>query len=252
MPIPESLRCGICGDVFSDPVSACDGMAYDRHCIEAWFANGHKVSPVSRQEMETTEVRPNRALQAAVDDYLRLREKAEREKKQWVEFVGEMQGRMARKLMHKKQQVSELKSALNASGRSPSLSRQPSGSLGGMRRSATANGDLSAAAEVAERQQGGGAAIPRSSFSSGAIGPPMHSFTSTGSGVSSLGLEGHHMEPNEDRSHCDGIQAFAAGPAPRHTRSMAMASEGDRHIGLLGRLKAGAWKGSPKPNRMAV
>lgn len=111
-PLPASMKCALCGGILSDPVSTCDGAAYDRRCIETWFAGGNRSSPTTREPLESLELRPNPALQAAVADYLQLHELSERERKQWVDFVGELQSRMARKLERKTQQVLALRSTL--------------------------------------------------------------------------------------------------------------------------------------------
>lgn len=238
-PIPESLKCAICGQVFSDPVSVCDGTAYDRACIQSWFAAGNRVSPVTRQELETQEVRPNRALQAAVEDYFRLRETAEKEQKQWVEFVGELQHRMMRRLDQKSQQVNTLKAKLLNSRPASSMP----GGQGPIRRVQTAHGDLASStgdlstpsvARLARRVQ--------------TVHANLSSATDRFGSLASQPSTGESSEQRSDPS-LPGPQsspvmaaAYGAGPAPRQLSASPPADDGHRPVTLLGRLKPISWK----------
>jgi len=220
-PIPESLKCGICGEVFTDPVLTCDGAAYDRRCIEAWFAGGQRVSPKTRQELECLEVRANPALQAAVDDYLRLRDIADKEQKQWVEFVGELQGRMVRKLDQKNQQVHALRSALVATRRHQSIGGVP--------------GQM---APPTPRQEKSGMRPSPSQ-------PKLWDTPETRS-VSGSTEEDKLSDPSDQPSVPSPVVplAFAPGPAPRSTSASRRSSSTSGQMKtLLGRLKAGSWKG---------
>ena len=49
---------------------AADGYSYEKEAILKWFALGRKTSPVTNMALDCTEVFPNRAMKAAMDDFL--------------------------------------------------------------------------------------------------------------------------------------------------------------------------------------
>jgi hypothetical protein len=60
--------CPITHELMTDPVIDPDGNSYERHAIEDWLQqNG--TSPMTRVNLLATDLRPNRALKAAIDEY---------------------------------------------------------------------------------------------------------------------------------------------------------------------------------------
>lgn len=225
-----------------DPVTLCDGDAYDRRCIVDHFQRGNTVSPVTRKELETTETRPNFALQAAVDDYFRLRDVAEREQKQWVEFVSEMQSRMFRKLDRKNQEVKVLKSALLSSRQSQPLPEQldqVGEEARRNRRGSTSHSDLASTSDHVAQQSDANCNASTSSGGSGSSKKSNHASNSP-DGMASPPAE--EQSCNEDKSLPQG-PAFGAGPAPRSNRERNARVDGQKPVGLLGRLNFGSRRG---------
>ena len=61
LPIPESFRCPISGDLMVDPVVDREGNTYDRASIQEWLAR-NPTSPMTRTPMTKEDLKPNRAL----------------------------------------------------------------------------------------------------------------------------------------------------------------------------------------------
>lgn len=69
---PPHLECPIGNSLLVDPVFTADGITYSRHNIEAWFAMGNATSPVTRVQLASTALIPNRVAQDAVEVWCRL------------------------------------------------------------------------------------------------------------------------------------------------------------------------------------
>lgn len=68
--VPESLICPITQEIFVHPVLAEDGYTYEKDAITQWIEqNG--TSPVTRERLSLTRLRPNRAISDAVDEFRR-------------------------------------------------------------------------------------------------------------------------------------------------------------------------------------
>ena len=67
--IPESLKCPITFELMTDPVIGSDGQTYERSAIEQWFATGKATSPITREAMSASSLRPNRAIRVAIEEY---------------------------------------------------------------------------------------------------------------------------------------------------------------------------------------
>lgn len=52
----------------NDPVIDPDGNSYERRAIEGWLRQ-HNTSPITRSPLSINDLRPNRALQAAIEEY---------------------------------------------------------------------------------------------------------------------------------------------------------------------------------------
>jgi hypothetical protein len=60
--------CAITHELMLDPVIDPDGNSYERRAIESWLQqNG--TSPITRSPLSTNDLRPNRALKQAIDEY---------------------------------------------------------------------------------------------------------------------------------------------------------------------------------------
>ncbi|CAF1014129.1 unnamed protein product [Rotaria sordida] len=64
----ETFICPITHELMRDPVIDPDGNSYERQAIEGWLRqNG--TSPITRTPLSASDLRPNRALKAAIDEY---------------------------------------------------------------------------------------------------------------------------------------------------------------------------------------
>jgi hypothetical protein len=66
---PEEFLCPITGDIMKDPVSDNQGISYERKEIEEWLKRGNTTSPVSRQPLQLSDLRPNIALRKLIEDW---------------------------------------------------------------------------------------------------------------------------------------------------------------------------------------
>ncbi|CAF0788659.1 unnamed protein product [Adineta steineri] len=64
----ETFLCPITHELMVDPVIDPDGNSYERHAIEDWLRQNN-TSPITRAHLPATELRPNRALKLAIDEY---------------------------------------------------------------------------------------------------------------------------------------------------------------------------------------
>jgi len=72
---PEDFICPITQDLMGDPVIAEDGHTYERKNITEWLAkNG--TSPITRQQMSTHIIIPNRNLKSQIDQFLENKKSA--------------------------------------------------------------------------------------------------------------------------------------------------------------------------------
>jgi hypothetical protein len=53
-------------EVMRDPVITADGQTYERMEIEKWFALGNRTSPLTGEELPSTNLLPNIALRKAI------------------------------------------------------------------------------------------------------------------------------------------------------------------------------------------
>ena len=67
---PEDHCCPICGsgEPMSDPVTAADGMTYERAAIEQWLRSSNK-SPSTGAELSHKRLNPNQALKSIIRDW---------------------------------------------------------------------------------------------------------------------------------------------------------------------------------------
>lgn len=66
----ETFICPITHELMNDPVIDPDGNSYERQAIVDWL-RGQNTSPITRNPLSVGDLRPNRALQAAINEYRR-------------------------------------------------------------------------------------------------------------------------------------------------------------------------------------
>ena len=65
----NSLKCPITYELFRDPVIGTDGHTYERENITVWIQN-HATSPITREPMQVSSLRPNYIVKKMVDDFI--------------------------------------------------------------------------------------------------------------------------------------------------------------------------------------
>jgi len=68
---PAEHECPLTCERMLDPVLAADGMTYERTAIMEWFFKGHLTSPMTRRDLASDELTPNRALKTLIRDWLK-------------------------------------------------------------------------------------------------------------------------------------------------------------------------------------
>merc|ERR1740122_835876 len=63
----------------SDPVQTLDGQVYERENIEAWFALGHRTSPLTNSTLSSLTLTPVPVLRRAKEEFLSSQTAAVRE-----------------------------------------------------------------------------------------------------------------------------------------------------------------------------
>jgi serine/threonine protein kinase len=69
--LPDSLKCPITYELFRDPVIGADGHTYERENITAWIQK-HSTSPMTREPMDVSSLRPNYTVKKMVEDFVSL------------------------------------------------------------------------------------------------------------------------------------------------------------------------------------
>ena len=62
----DSFQCPLTMEVMTDPVITADGQTYERTEIEKWFALGNRTSPLTGEELPSTNLLPNIALRTVI------------------------------------------------------------------------------------------------------------------------------------------------------------------------------------------
>jgi hypothetical protein len=60
------IECPLTMEVMRDPVMTADGQTYERTEIEKWFALGKRTSPLTGEELPSTNLLPNIALRQVI------------------------------------------------------------------------------------------------------------------------------------------------------------------------------------------
>jgi len=64
--LPREFFCPITWDVMTDPVVAVDGHTYELEAILQWLNQGHKTSPMTKEQLQSFLLVPNRSLRAQI------------------------------------------------------------------------------------------------------------------------------------------------------------------------------------------
>jgi serine/threonine protein kinase len=67
----DSLKCPITFELFRDPVIGSDGHTYERENITMWIQK-HATSPITREPMNLSSLRPNYIVRKMVEDFVTL------------------------------------------------------------------------------------------------------------------------------------------------------------------------------------
>ena len=70
--IPQEFICPITMDIMKDPVSGNQGEVFERSAITEWVTE-HKCSPITRQPLELSDLRPNLPLRSIIEDITKQR-----------------------------------------------------------------------------------------------------------------------------------------------------------------------------------
>lgn len=71
-PVPDEFLCPISRHLMIDPVVLSSGMTYEREAIQQWIMTSSSC-PLTRKNVEFTQLRPNTALKTAIDAWLEQR-----------------------------------------------------------------------------------------------------------------------------------------------------------------------------------
>ena len=71
--IPPQFLCPITNELMQDPVTTCDGHAFERLAIERWLRS-HRTSPMTGMPLETTTLTPAIALRQLIEGEMRRSE----------------------------------------------------------------------------------------------------------------------------------------------------------------------------------
>merc|ERR1740121_2756454 len=86
-PVPACFLCPISQQIMEDPVTAADGVTYEREHIAALIEQGIHDSPTTREKLSSLELRANGQLRAALAGYLDLRRGVEN---QWQDLESDI------------------------------------------------------------------------------------------------------------------------------------------------------------------
>lgn len=57
-------------EIITDPHIAADGFTYEAEAIKGWMDGGHDTSPMTNLKLANCDLIPNRALRAAIQEWL--------------------------------------------------------------------------------------------------------------------------------------------------------------------------------------
>lgn len=68
--IPDEYLCPITRELMQWPVTCSDGCTYERQAITEWFLSGRYTSPMTNEDLPTTDFVLNRKLRHAIHEFL--------------------------------------------------------------------------------------------------------------------------------------------------------------------------------------
>lgn len=71
LSIPFTFLDPITRRLLKDPVITVDGQCYENRTIEAWFAQGHRTSPLTMLPLYSTTLIPNSDLKQAINNFFK-------------------------------------------------------------------------------------------------------------------------------------------------------------------------------------
>jgi len=66
---PKEFICPITEELMKNPVKTVNGYSYEREAIEKWFAMGHFTSPLTGEDLPSTDLVPNQTLKKLIIQY---------------------------------------------------------------------------------------------------------------------------------------------------------------------------------------
>lgn len=65
----QTFYCPITQDVMENPVEIASGHTFEMSAIQKWFAEGHNVCPVTKMELHSLGLKPNRLLRESIEEW---------------------------------------------------------------------------------------------------------------------------------------------------------------------------------------
>merc|ERR1712157_192114 len=69
--IPEHYICPITQELMTDPVIVSSGHTFERTAIIEWLEDGNDINPLTGEQLENVDIKPNYALKDAIKEYRR-------------------------------------------------------------------------------------------------------------------------------------------------------------------------------------
>ncbi|KAH7298640.1 hypothetical protein KP509_25G052400 [Ceratopteris richardii] len=69
LPPLQTFYCPITQEVMENPVEIESGQTYEMAAIQKWFAEGHRVCPITKMELSNLSLKPNRLLQQSIEEW---------------------------------------------------------------------------------------------------------------------------------------------------------------------------------------
>ena len=69
LPPLQTFYCPITQDVMEEPVEIESGYTFEMSAIQKWFQEGHSVCPVTKRELQSLSMKPNRLLKQSIEEW---------------------------------------------------------------------------------------------------------------------------------------------------------------------------------------
>jgi len=67
--VPPHFTCPITQEIMSDPVMISSGHTFERIAIQEWFESGNNINPLTGEELQDKQIRPNDALKDEINSW---------------------------------------------------------------------------------------------------------------------------------------------------------------------------------------